>query len=240
MLVFAPRLGYGSFWAVDRGVAMAAISCGVARVFPWFSVVAAAALLLGTTASLDAQTGTLQSIRNDVREGPPPSPATSSPPPSSSPQPSTNQSSNSGSDDNSTDDSEGVFALLVGGAVLAGAAVTAPVWAPFAITHDDFWRGRSVSISLRRHDLPRRDISLRDPLRRRLRRCLRQPRPDQRPSADQHRIATGVRHPVPTPGRTPCRRRRGSTMERRLQRDHPFRPKRLRTVPHGARIQLAE
>ncbi len=114
---------------------MPAISCGVARVFPWFSVVAAAALLLATTASLDAQTGTLQSIRNDVRDGPPPSPAASSPPESSAS--STPQSTSNS--DNSLLDSDTEGDLFLAGLVVAGAAVTAPVWAPFAITHDDFW-----------------------------------------------------------------------------------------------------
>ena len=50
---------------------MAAIPCRVAWVFRAVSVVAAGLLLLGTTHRFMPEQ-TLQSIRNDVRDGPPP------------------------------------------------------------------------------------------------------------------------------------------------------------------------
>ena len=74
---------------------MAVIPCKVARAFRAVSIVVAVLLLLGSTASLHAQR-TLETIRNDVREGPPPSPAASS-----SPQSSNSQSSGGDSDDDS-------------------------------------------------------------------------------------------------------------------------------------------
>ena len=79
---------------------------------------AAFLLLLGAAVSLHAQEGTLQSIRNDVREGPPPSQS------SSSPQSSTPQSSSNGSDNSGLDDDPKT--LFLAGVIVVGGAVTAP------------------------------------------------------------------------------------------------------------------
>jgi hypothetical protein len=110
---------------------MAGIACRAAWVFrAVYVVVATGLLLLGATASLHAQEGTLQSIRNDVREGPPPSPAASSPPQSSNP-----QSSNS---DDSSLDSDTKTDLFLAGAVVVGGVLTLPIWAPIMLSDDDY------------------------------------------------------------------------------------------------------
>ncbi len=106
---------------------MAAIPCKAAWVFRAVSVAAAGLLLLGATASLNAQT--LETIRNDVREGPPPSPAASPPPQSS-----TSQSS----DDGSALDGDTKFDLFLLGVGAAGLTVTAPIWVPIKLSGDDY------------------------------------------------------------------------------------------------------
>jgi hypothetical protein len=89
-------------------------------------------LLLGTTQPLHAQTGTLQSIRNDVRDGPPPSPASPASTPSSS-----NQSSSDNSDDSPTDLDTLLGEYFVG-AILVGGVVTSPIWVPHVLLDDNF------------------------------------------------------------------------------------------------------
>ena len=106
---------------------MAAIPCRLAWVFRAVSVVAAGLFLLGTTASVHAQSGTLESIRNDVRQGPPPSAAASPPPQSSS------NSNNNSSDD---DDDLTLDGLLVG-ALVVGVTVTLPIWVPITLMNDN-------------------------------------------------------------------------------------------------------
>ena len=190
------------------------IPCSVGA-FRTASVVVAILCLLGPAPSVHAQEGTLQSIRNDVREGPPPSPAASSPPQSSTP-----QSTNSG---DSSLDSDTESNLFLAGAVVVGGLVTAPIWVPITLSGDDY--SHPAYLHQFPYDdttNPPRNIPLRGPLRRRLRRRLRQPRSAQRTSADQYRIAIRIRRPRPTSGRTPGWRRRRSVMERRLQRDLSF------------------
>ncbi|MGA2253775.1 MAG: hypothetical protein ABSG53_03865 [Thermoguttaceae bacterium] len=115
---------------------MAAIPCKVACVFRGVSaMVASGLLLLGTTASLHAQT--LESIRNDVRDGPPPGPA-SSPLANLTPQ-TPSQPSNNGTDPGSTDP-DNSFGWLLLGAAAVGAAVVAPIWVPITLCDDNYSR----------------------------------------------------------------------------------------------------
>ena len=111
---------------------MGVIPCKVAWAFHAVSVtLAAGLLLLGTAASLHAQDGTLQSIRNDVRDGPPPSSAASPSAQSSTPQ------SSSGSSDNSSLDDDTKSNLSLGGLIVAGVTVAAPIWVPNMLCGDN-------------------------------------------------------------------------------------------------------
>jgi hypothetical protein len=109
---------------------MAAIPCKVAWTFLAVSIAGTAGLLLlGATAPVDAQT--LETIRNDVREGPPPSPAASPTSQSTTPQ-------SSSSTDNSSLDSDTETNLFLAGAVVVGGALTAPIWVPITLSGDDY------------------------------------------------------------------------------------------------------
>ena len=115
---------------------MAVIPCKVAWVFhAAFVVVAVSLFLFGTTASLHAQGGSLETIRKDVQEGPPPvsSPSPSPSPPQQSPTP---RHSYDGTDNTATDDP--TFGLLVGGAAVVGGTLTAPIWLPIKLSDDDY------------------------------------------------------------------------------------------------------
>ena len=109
---------------------MALIPCKVAWAFCAVFVVAVGLLLLGTTGSLHAEEGTLQSIRNDVHEAPP-APAASSPP----------QSSSSRSCGDSDDDSpfeELKSDVFLFGAKVVGLAVSSPIWVPHCLLNDNY------------------------------------------------------------------------------------------------------
>ena len=104
---------------------MAAISRQVASILRAVSIVAAAGLLLGTTASLPAQT--LETIRSGVRDPPPPSPSQSS----------TSHSSSRDSDDDSPfDDLKGCLFLYC--AEMAGRALSFPIWVPHYLLNDNY------------------------------------------------------------------------------------------------------
>ena len=105
---------------------MAAIPRQVAGVLGAVSIVAATGLLLlGTTASLPAQT--LQTIRSDVRDPPPSPPA---------PQSSNSRSCGDSDDDSPLDELKG-FAFLYF-AELAGRAVLSPIWVPHYLLNDNY------------------------------------------------------------------------------------------------------
>ena len=91
------------------------------------------ALLAATT--VHAQEGTLQTIRTDVRQGAPESPAPppspSEPPRQESPKTYDGSSSSGNSSDSSSDDMMSYIAL-------AGGAVTFPFWGPHMVLGDDF------------------------------------------------------------------------------------------------------
>jgi hypothetical protein len=87
--------------------------------------------LLASTLTLDAQA--LQSIRNDVQNGPPPSPSQASS--NSSPQSTSNQSSNT-DPDTAAAESNAEFGLILGGALVGAAAALSPIWVPMIITDD--------------------------------------------------------------------------------------------------------
>jgi len=89
----------------------------------------------GTAASLHAQGGSLETIRNDVREGPP-TPAASPPPANVAPQPPTPRSSDDGTDKTATDNA--AWSLLVVGAAAVGGTLTAPIWLPRTLLDDDY------------------------------------------------------------------------------------------------------
>jgi len=74
-----------------------------------------------------AQEGALQTIREDVRTGPPPGPAR----PDAPPEDHEGRSYEEPSRDNRDSDDSGLF-------LLAGAAVTAPIWVPHQLLSDSF------------------------------------------------------------------------------------------------------
>jgi hypothetical protein len=89
--------------------------------------------LIGAAAPLHAQA--LETIRNDVREAPPPAPpAASTPPQSETPQ------TYSGGSDYSLLDEETKSNLFLGGVIVAGATVSAPIWLPHYLMGDDYSR----------------------------------------------------------------------------------------------------
>ena len=95
-------------------------------------VVLVTAAFLFAAATVQAQDGTLQTMRNDVRQGSPSGPPEASPPPEDHPQhhdDSTGQSS-------SSDDAGGTLGILLAGLVGAGAAVSSPIWIPLGLTAD--------------------------------------------------------------------------------------------------------
>jgi hypothetical protein len=103
-------------------------------------VLAAILLLCMAPSAAVAQDGTLPTIRQDVREPPPSSPA---PPPSADP-PTSNTPREQNRVPNSTDaflDACGNSGLLVpavcGAGILAGMAATSPIWVPKALLDDD-------------------------------------------------------------------------------------------------------
>lgn len=108
---------------------MAVIPCKVTGRFRTVCVAVTAVLLMhGTAASADAQEGTLQSIRSDVRDGPPPGPAS---PAAASP------SANAAADPNAPTDNE-QLGLFIAGAVAVGGAFSSPIWLPKALCDDDY------------------------------------------------------------------------------------------------------
>ncbi len=108
---------------------MAAIPCKVAWGFRAVSV-ATGLLLLGATASLRAQT--LETIRNDVREGPSPAPAASSPSQSSA---SRNSCGDADNDSPLDELKEDIFLYF---AKMAGMALSSPIWVPHFLLNDNY------------------------------------------------------------------------------------------------------
>jgi len=109
---------------------MLVIPCKVRTIRVVSIAVAATVGLLQATALLHAQT--LETIRNDVREAPPPAPAASS-----NSQSSNSQSSGGDSDgDSPLDELKGdLFAL---GATVVGTAISSPIWLPHSLLNDDY------------------------------------------------------------------------------------------------------
>jgi hypothetical protein len=98
---------------------------------PAAALVAAILALVGP-AGVSGQEGDLQTIRDDVRQGPPPSAA-----PSDDERPGRNQRRPRSCDDGPQSDGEGGYGALAC-VTLVGAAVTSPIWAPITILGDDY------------------------------------------------------------------------------------------------------
>jgi hypothetical protein len=93
-------------------------------------------VMLAIASPLRAQTGTLQSIRNDVNNGPPPGPSSSSSGAtglSAAPATSDDPAQNTNADDTE-------LLWLAAEVVAIGGAVTSPIWLPRALSDDDYSR----------------------------------------------------------------------------------------------------
>jgi hypothetical protein len=89
--------------------------------------------MAGAMSAAEAQQGTLDTIRQDVRQGPPPGPAHPSDDRSC---PAT--SSNGNSDPDSSSSLSDFFGALLCSPLAAGVAVTSPIWGPHSLLGDDF------------------------------------------------------------------------------------------------------
>jgi hypothetical protein len=96
----------------------------------------ASSALMASVAPLHAQQSTLDTIRSDVRQGPPPSPAASAAPAASS---NSNASSSNASSDPADDGTQQLDGgLLVAGAIGAGLVVSSPFWVPHSLLDDNY------------------------------------------------------------------------------------------------------
>ena len=84
-----------------------------------------------SVAPLQAQQSTLDTIRSDVRQGPPPSPT-------ASPAPAASTSSNASSEPVSDDTQQVEGGLLVAGVLGAGLVVSSPFWVPHTLLDDNY------------------------------------------------------------------------------------------------------
>jgi hypothetical protein len=98
----------------------------------------AANLIFTWISPLQAQQSALDTIRSDVRQGPPPSP-----PSAPAPAPSSNANSSAEPVDQQTQDAEN--SLFLAGVIGAGAVVTSPFWVPHSLLGDDFSTKESFS-----------------------------------------------------------------------------------------------